>query len=223
MALEDYFHVGAFNRVIQRGQWNRFETRLEKNTDRVLALFERHGVKATFFVLGWVAERYPRLVRTIAAAGHVIGSHGHRHDRVYTLDIDRFTADLRASIAALTGAGSGPITCYRAPEWSINERSPWALDVLAREGITLDSSRAPMRIVGDPAYVQHPHTIRTDHGMLIEAPPFVTRRLGQQIPYGGGWGLRERPPPSTLSDGSNVGRIASADSRRRVGERDAGA
>jgi peptidoglycan-N-acetylglucosamine deacetylase len=188
--VEDWFHICGGPPVLAPHLWEHLPSRVEETTTRVLALLDRRGVRATFFVLGWVAERHPRLVRTIAAAGHVIGSHGQRHDRVYTLDIDRFTADLRASIAALTRAGSGPITCYRAPEWSINEGSPWALGVLAREGITLDSSRAPMRVVGHPGYPQGPHPIRTDHGVLIEAPPFVTRRCGQQIPYGGGWGLR---------------------------------
>jgi peptidoglycan-N-acetylglucosamine deacetylase len=188
--VEEWFHICGAPPALAPARWNDLPSRVEENTTRVLALLDDHGVRATFFVLGWVAERYPDLVGAIRAAGHVIGSHGQQHDRVYDLGPDRFAADLRASMAILTAAGSGAITCYRAPEWSINERAPWALAVLAREGITLDSSRAPMRFVGSPAYPQHPHEIRTGAGILAEAPPFVTRRLGQAIPYGGGWGLR---------------------------------
>jgi peptidoglycan-N-acetylglucosamine deacetylase len=196
--VEEWFHICGAPQSLAPRCWDTLPSRVEQDTSRVLALLDRHNVRATFFVLGWVAERYPHLVAAIAAAGHVIGSHGQRHDRVYDLDADRFTADLRASFAALTNAGSGPITSYRAPEWSINDRSPWALAVLAREGITLDSSRAPMRIVGSVAYPQHPHEIRTAHGLLTEVPPFVTCRLGQRIPYGGGWGLRTARPTAVL-------------------------
>jgi polysaccharide deacetylase family protein (PEP-CTERM system associated) len=198
--VEEWFHICGAPEGLAPSHWDTLPSRMEQNTSRVLALLDRHGVRATFFVLGWVAERHPHLLGAIKAAGHVIGSHGHRHDRVYDLGADRFAVDLRASIAALTGAGSGPITCYRAPEWSINERSPWAFDLLAREGITLDSSRAPMRIVGSPEYPEHPHEIPTRHGPLTEAPPFVTRRFGHRIPYGGGWGLRIARPAAVLRE-----------------------
>jgi hypothetical protein len=117
---------------------------------------------------------------------------------VYDLDQARFSADVGESVAALMAAGAGPVTCYRAPEWSLNDRAPWALDVLARQGITLDSSRAPMRIIGDPSYPQHPHHLPTTDGVLVETPPFVKRRLGQWTPYGGGWGLRLARPAAVL-------------------------
>ena len=196
--VEEWFHICAAPAALAPPRWESLPSRVERDTERVLAMLDRHGVRATFFVLGWVAERYPRLVKVIAAGGHVIGSHGHRHDRVYDLGAERFAADLRASIAALTAAGSAPITCYRAPEWSINDRAPWALDVLAREGITLDSSRAPMRVVGSPSYPRRPHRICTRQGVLTEVPPFVRRRFGQRIPYGGGWGLRIARPSAVL-------------------------
>jgi polysaccharide deacetylase family protein (PEP-CTERM system associated) len=198
--VEEWFHICAAPAALAPSRWDSLPSRVERNTDRVLAMLDRHGVRATFFVLGWVAERYPRVIEGIAAGGHVIGSHGQRHDRVYDLGADRFAADLRASIVVLASAGAGPITCYRAPEWSINDRAPWALDVLAREGITLDSSRAPMRVVGSPAYPQHPHRISTREGVLTEVPPFVRRRFGQHIPYGGGWGLRIANPSAVLRE-----------------------
>jgi peptidoglycan-N-acetylglucosamine deacetylase len=198
--VEEWFHICGAPPALAPSQWDSLPSRAEQDTTRLLELLDRHGVHATFFVLGWVAERHPRLVAAIASAGHVVGSHGQRHDRVYDLDRLRFAADLRASIAAVTAAGGAPVTSYRAPEWSINERSPWALDVLAREGITLDSSRAPMRVVGSPGYAQEPHQIRTRHGIITEVPPFVAQRFGQAIPYGGGWGLRLARPAAVLRE-----------------------
>jgi polysaccharide deacetylase family protein (PEP-CTERM system associated) len=198
--VEEWFHVCGPPEPLRPDRWDRLPSRVVDTTARVLALLDRHGVRATFFVLGWVARRHPRLVQTIASAGHVIGSHGERHDRVYDLDADHFATDVRASIHAIATAGSGPVACYRAPEWSINQRAPWALDVLVREGITLDSSRAPMRVVGDPAYPRQPHRLETAHGPITEVPPFVTRRFGQYIPYGGGWGLRLARPSRVLRE-----------------------
>jgi polysaccharide deacetylase family protein (PEP-CTERM system associated) len=188
--VEEWFHVCGAPAAIGRPHWTTLPCRVEATTARVLDLLDRRGVRATFFVLGWVAERFPRLVDSIVRAGHIVGSHGHTHDRVYELEPHAFAVDIEASLISLTAAGSGPVTCYRAPEWSINERAPWALAALARAGITLDSSRAPMRIVGDPTYPTAPHRIHTACGDLIEVPPFVTRWFGQSIPYGGGWGLR---------------------------------
>ena len=110
----------------------------------------RRGVRATCFVVGWVAERHPRLVERIRDAGHEIGRHGQWHRRVYELDPDEFTRDLRLAKAALTRLARRRPTQFRAPEWSINGRAPWALERLAAEGFTVDSSRAPLRVVGDP-------------------------------------------------------------------------
>jgi peptidoglycan-N-acetylglucosamine deacetylase len=196
--VEEWFHVCGAPAAIGRAHWTTLPSRVEATTARVLDLLDRRGVRATFFVLGWVAERSPRLVESIVGAGHVVGSHGYGHDRVYELDSRMFAADVEASLRSLTAAGSGPVSCYRAPEWSINERSPWAPAVLVRAGITLDSSRAPMRIVGDPSYPTAPHLLRTECGDLTEVPPFVMRRFGQAIPYGGGWGLRVARPRSVL-------------------------
>jgi len=127
-------------------------------------------------------------------AGHEVGSHGHLHQRVYELTPERFVKDLDASVSALRAAGARSIAGYRAPEWSINEQSRWALDLLARAGFRFDSSMAPLRVVGDPNYPQAPHTHRTAHGHLLEFPPLVARRLGQNMPLGGGWGLRMTEP-----------------------------
>ena len=166
-------------------------------------------MRGTFFVLGWVAERQPRLVEQIAAAGHEIASHGHWHTPVYDLSEESFARDVEQSVRALGAAGVRTVRGFRAPQWSINDRSMWALDVLARQGFEFDSSLAPLRIIGNPAYPWVPHARVTSVGRVLEFPPLVERRFGQNFPLGGGWGLRMTAPAHVLS------RI---DERNRKGE-----
>jgi polysaccharide deacetylase family protein (PEP-CTERM system associated) len=160
--------------------------------------FARAGVRATFFVLGWVAERHPDLVTEIQAAGHDIGTHGHRHCRVYDLDEQGFVRDLRESLSVLAAAGAARVAAFRAPEWSINDRSLWALELLVREGITVDASMAPLRIVGRIDYPRGPHTRETPSGPIVEVPPLVADRFGHVMPLGWGWGLRMSSPRRVL-------------------------
>lgn len=143
--VEDWFQVGAFERTIRREDWVGLTHRVERNTDAVLQLFEEAGVKATFFTLGWVAERYPALVRRIVDAGHEVASHGYDHKRVFTFDGAQFRADLRRSRAILEDAGGQAVTGYRAPSFSIDRRTTWAHEVLAEEGYAYSSSVAPIR------------------------------------------------------------------------------
>jgi polysaccharide deacetylase family protein (PEP-CTERM system associated) len=192
--VEEWFHVCGVPALAEPAAWETLESRVEADTLRTLDLLDRCGVRATCFVVGWVAERHPRLVERIGAAGHEIGSHGQWHRRVYELDADEFTRDLRRASAALTAAGAPPVRLFRAPEWSINGRAPWALERLAGEGFAVDSSRAPLRVVGDPMYPDTPHRIETARGTIVEVPPAVERRLGQRTPFGGGWGLRLARP-----------------------------
>jgi polysaccharide deacetylase family protein (PEP-CTERM system associated) len=160
--VEDWFQVGAFEDVIARDQWDQLPQRVERNSDAVLALFEAADVKATFFTLGWVAERYPALIRRIAEAGHEVASHGWDHRRVFTMSAAEFRADLeRARIAIEDASGHSP-TGYRAPSFSIDRRTPWAHEVLADEGYAYSSSVAP---------------IRHDHYGWPEAPRFAFRPL----------------------------------------------
>ena len=160
--VEDWFQVGAFETVIAREDWDRLPHRVERNSDAVLALFEKAGVKATFFTLGWVADRYPALIRRIAEAGHEVASHGWDHKRVFTLEPATFRADLeRARIAIEDACGQSPAG-YRAPSFSIDKRTPWAHRVLAEEGYAYSSSVAP---------------IRHDHYGWPEAPRFAYRPL----------------------------------------------
>jgi polysaccharide deacetylase family protein (PEP-CTERM system associated) len=143
--VEDWFQVGAFERTIRRADWDGLTHRVEANSDAVLDLFAAAGVKATFFTLGWVAERYPALMRRIADAGHEVASHGYDHARVFTFTPEEFRADLRKSCAILEDASGQAVTGYRAPSFSIDTRTPWAHSILAEEGYRYSSSVAPIR------------------------------------------------------------------------------
>jgi polysaccharide deacetylase family protein (PEP-CTERM system associated) len=160
--VEDWFQVGAFENVIAKADWDNLPQRVEANADAVLALFAEAQVKATFFTLGWVAERYPRLIRRIAEAGHEVASHGWDHDRVFTLTPDAFRADLRRAHAAIADAGGQAPRGYRAPSFSIDARTPWAHAILAEEGYAYSSSVAPLA---------------HDHYGWPEAPRFAFRPL----------------------------------------------
>jgi polysaccharide deacetylase family protein (PEP-CTERM system associated) len=196
--VEEWFHICGATGPLAPDNWPALPSRVVSTTDRLLDLLDRVGVRATFFVLGYVAERHPRLVERIWKAGHEIGSHGHGHERVYTLTADAFDADLARSLATLTACGVPAIHGFRAPEWSINDRSLWALDVLARRGFKFDSSMAPMRMVGNPSYPRVPHVRDTPAGAIVECPPAVERRFGYDMPFGGGWGLRMSRPATVL-------------------------
>lgn len=142
--VEDWFQVGAFERVITRSDWDGLELRVERNVLRILDLFEQAGVKATFFTLGWVAERAPALIRRIADAGHEIASHGYDHARVFTFTPQEFHADLERSRKLLEDAGGQKVIGYRAPSFSIDQRTPWAHEILAEQGYLYSSSIAPI-------------------------------------------------------------------------------
>ena len=196
--VEEWFHICGAGAELAPDRWDRLPTRVVGTTRALLDDLAAAGVRGTFFVLGWIAERYPHLVGEIQAAGHEIGSHGHSHTRAYELDPAGFADDVRQSVSALAAAGATGVRAYRAPEWSINDRSMWALEILAREGFTIDASMAPLRIVGNPGYPCHPHIRHTRAGPILEMPPFVTTRFGQTIPLGWGWGLRMSSPASVL-------------------------
>ena len=190
--VEDYFQVSAFDAVVSRTEWDRLESRVVANTTRVLELFDKAGVKATFFVLAWVAERYPALVRTIASQGHEIGSHGFNHQLVYTLTGDQFRDDVRRSKGVLEEITGQVVAGYRAPSFSIIKSSMWALDVLAEEGYRYDTSIFPVRHdrYGVPDAPRHLYAI-TDR--LLELPPSTVRVGGTNLPIAGGGYFRLLP------------------------------
>ncbi len=193
--VEDYFHVSAFEKHIDRAQWNRHESRVVANTHRLLELLDRHDVKATFFVLGWVAHRHPGLVQEIHGAGHEIGSHGYWHRLVYDQSPQQFRHDLQRSREVVEASIGQRITAYRAPSFSITRRSLWALDILAEQGFLIDSSIYPVyhNRYGIPGVEPRIHQIRTPAGSLWEFPPSVVRFGRLNVPVGGGGYFRLYP------------------------------
>ena len=143
--VEDWFQVGAFEKTIARDDWNTHTLRVSDNVARILDLFDRHQVTATFFTLGWIAERVPQTIRAIVEAGHELASHGYDHTRVFTYTPDEFREDLRKSRAILEDAAGTAVTGYRAPSFSIDPRCSWAHSILAEEGYAYSSSVAPIR------------------------------------------------------------------------------
>ena len=192
--VEDWFQVGAFENVIARDDWPSIATRVEANVDTILALFDEAGVKATFFTLGWVAERHPTMMRRIAEAGHEIASHGYDHARVFTFDRAQFAEDIRKARAILEDTSGSKVIGYRAPSFSIDARNPWALEELAAQGYTYSSSVAP---------VAHDHYGWPDAPRFAFSPvagadftemPVTTAMLGsRRVAAGGGGFFRVLP------------------------------
>ncbi|MBI1904248.1 MAG: DUF3473 domain-containing protein [Planctomycetes bacterium] len=193
--VEDYYHVSGFSKHIDRSAWDSFESRVVASTHRILDLLDRHHVRATFFVLGWVAERHPKLVHDIHQAGHEVGSHSYWHRLVYQMTPDEFRADLRRSKKVLEDIVCQPVTAYRAPSFSITRASLWALDILADEGFCYDSSIFPIRHdrYGIPGAEPGLHQIETRHGPLWELPPTTVRVAGVNVPVAGGGYFRLYP------------------------------
>ena len=204
--LEDWFHICAAGGALASEHWDRLPSRVALTTRILLELLDGADVRATFFVVGWVADRHPELVDMVRRAGHEIGSHSYIHERAYDLGRERFRADLRESLRVLAPVAAGPVTMFRAPEWSINDRSPWGLQTLVEEGFTLDASMAPVKLVGNVLYPRYPHIKDTRAGPITEAPPLVVDRFGQVMPIGWGWGLRLSSPRRVLRTIDRVNR-----------------
>lgn len=192
--VEEWFQVGAFENVIERGDWSDISSRVEDNVLRILDLFDAAGAQATFFTLGWVAKRHRQLIRRIVEAGHEIASHGYDHARVFTLDPVRFANDLVQTRRVLEDAAGQPVLGYRAPSFSIDQRTPWAHEVLAEQGYTYSSSVAP--VVHD--HYGWPQAPRFAFKPLADAElleiPVTTAMLGnRRIAAGGGGFFRVLP------------------------------
>lgn len=194
--VEDYFHVAAFADVIDAGRWDKYPCRVEHNTDVLLRLFEQKRIKATFFVLGWVAERYPEIVRQIVAQGHELASHGYSHQLVYSQTPEVFREETLRSKQILEDQGQKPVVGYRAASYSITAKSLWALDILAELGFTWDSSIFPIRHdrYGMPNSPERPYRIKTSSGALITEFPLTTAKVaGMSVPAAGGGYFRQYP------------------------------
>ncbi|MBI4605978.1 MAG: DUF3473 domain-containing protein [Planctomycetes bacterium] len=195
--VEDYFHVEAFARVVRREDWDRYPLRVEESTRRLLDLLDRHAVKATFFVLGWIARKAPRLVAEIRRRGHELGCHSFWHRLVYTLSPEELRSDLREATRTIEDAGQVKLRGHRAPSFSVTEKSLWALEVLAEEGYEYDSSVFPIRhdVYGIPAFPRFPVRLEVGGGArsIVEFPASTVRLLGANLPGPGGGYLRILP------------------------------
>ncbi|WP_123068762.1 MULTISPECIES: XrtA system polysaccharide deacetylase [Massilia] len=192
--VEDYFQVSAFAPYIDRASWPTRECRVEANMERILALYERHGVRATFFTLGWIAERYPAMVRRIVAAGHELASHGYGHLRASDQSRAEFDNDIRSSKALLEDIGGQAVVGYRAPSFSIGHANLWALDALHEAGYRYSSSIYPIAhdhygMPDAPRFAFYPN----GPDGLLEVPITTVKMAGRNLPAGGGGYFRLLP------------------------------
>lgn len=194
--VEEHFQVAALKDAISVKSWPEQQSRVERNTNRILEILANHNVKGTFFVLGWVAERKPALLKLIVSAGHELACHGQSHQLVYDQDVSVFREETLRAKKTLEDISGVAVTGYRAASYSITSRSIWALDLIAEAGFKYDSSIVPTRhdlygIAGAPPF---PYRIRLSGGReLTEFPPSTIRIGGQQVPIGGGGYFRIFP------------------------------
>jgi len=195
--VEEHFQVNAFDSAERRESWASDASRVERNTDKLLELLERHRYRATFFVLGWVAERHAQLIERIAKAGHEVASHGYGHELVTKLSPDQFREDVRKAKKILEDVIGAPVTGYRAPSFTIMPATRYALEVLVQEGYQWDSSVVPVMhdVYGWPGADPHLHRIDTPSGSLWELPPSTAGVLGARLAVGGGGHFRLYPYP----------------------------
>lgn len=194
--VEDYFQVEAFANSVNRDSWDTWPSRVVPNTQRILDLFDRFNAKATFFFMGWVADRFPGLVREVHSRGHELACHSYWHRTVYSLTPDEFREDTRRAKDAIEQASGARVLGYRAPTWSITRTCLWALEILLEEGFQYDSSIYPIwhDLYGVPGAERFPyvHTF-ADGRRLREFPPATIRIAGATFPAAGGGYLRIFP------------------------------
>jgi polysaccharide deacetylase family protein (PEP-CTERM system associated) len=190
--VEDYFQVSAFDGHVHRDTWDRMPSRIERNVDQLLQLLDDRRARATFFTLGWVAQRHPSLIRRIVAQGHELASHGYGHRRASDLDHTAFSDDIRRAKGLLEDLGGAAVIGYRAPSFSINKGNLWAFDCIAAAGYRYSSSVYPVQHdhYGMPDAPRFPYRVRDG---LMEIPVTTTRLLGRNLPAGGGGYFRLAP------------------------------
>ncbi len=208
--VEDYFHVAALAKSIDRAQWDNMEYRVEANTRSLLDLFEQSNIRATFFVLGWVARRSPDLIKEIHRRGHEVASHGMSHKLVFNQTPEEFYTETRDSKALLEDIIGARVEGYRASTYSITRRSLWALDALCDLGFVYDSSIFPIKhdVYGIPDAPQAPARIRAPNGKtIVEFPMSTSKLLGLRIPVSGGGYFRLLPYSITRAGLSKLNRM----------------
>lgn len=191
--LEDWHHSID---SIPFEDWDKYESRIEKNTYKILEVFNHSDIKATFFILGYIAQKYPSLVKEISSLGHEIATHGHSHRLIYRQTPQEFREDLKRSINVIEDVSQQKVLGFRAPYWTITKESYWALDILLDEGIKYDSSIYPIKtyLYGIPDSPVYPYVIKENNGeKLIEFPPSTVAVFGKRVPVAGGFYMRLLP------------------------------
>lgn len=196
--LEEWFHISGVPSLQDMKRWDDFESRIEDNTHRLLKILDDHDVKATFFVLGWIAEKYPRLVKQIHDAGHEIGNHGYRHRSVHSMSSEEFEEDLMNSTRVIEGIIDEKITAFRAPSFSVNSSCTWSFEILAENGYKIDSSIVKGKrdcggIQNTRLAKNHIFDVETKKGNIVEFPLRKEMFLGFKVPVTGGGYLRALP------------------------------
>jgi polysaccharide deacetylase family protein (PEP-CTERM system associated) len=186
--VEEYFQVSAFEPWVSRADWTRMESRVRRSTSKLLEMMERHEARGTFFVLGWLAERYPAMVAEIAGAGHEVASHGWDHRRVTEQTPAEFRESVASSRRLLQELSGQPVSGFRAPSFSLVQGREWALDILLEEGYTYDSSLFPVRRRGYGYAIgqRDPYWIERPAGRIAELPPATLSFGGFNVPAAGG-------------------------------------
>lgn len=193
--VEEHFQVEAFQHVITPEQWERRQSRLTMNLIRLLDIFDQYGARATFFVLGWVAERYPHLIAMIRSRGHDLACHGHWHKSIKKMSPEEFRDDLQKALAAIKSASGVKVNGYRAPTFSADRKKEWIWEALIDNGIEYDSSIYPIKhdLYGDPTAPRFPYFMSFKNGVIFEIPPTTYRVMGKSLASCGGGSLRVFP------------------------------
>lgn len=191
--LEDWYHICDAEGYSDPCNWDRYESRIIRNTEKVLKLLKNYNAKATFFVLGYIASKEPELIREIKSEGHEIATHGFYHRRIFELTEQEFENDVARSLDVISSITNEQVTGFRAPEWSIRKETPWALKTLRKLGIRYDSSMVSLTRMGDRDFPLHPHIFRTEYGEIWEFPLTTARLFRENIPFSGGLPLRMFP------------------------------
>jgi polysaccharide deacetylase family protein (PEP-CTERM system associated) len=193
--VEEHFQVEAFYDIIPRSSWDQRQSRLTMNMIKLFDILEAHQARATFFVLGWIADRYPQLISMIVDKGHELASHGYGHDSLKRLCKSEFEVDLQKSIESLGRASGMRVRGYRAPTFSADRKNEWIWETMISNGIEYDSSIFPIvhDLYGDPSAPRFPYYINSSKGKIFEIPPTTYRFLGKHLPACGGGSFRIFP------------------------------
>lgn len=191
--LEDWYHVCGVEEYSDSSKWHAYESRIIRNTDKILKLLNTYNVKATFFVLGYIASKEPGLIREIKEEGHETATHGFYHRRIFEMTMQEFEEDVSKSIDAISSITNERVRGFRAPEWSIRKHTPWVLSALRKLGILYDSSMVPLTRMGSRDFPVYPRRFDTEHGKIWEFPLTTTRLFWENIPFSGGLPLRIAP------------------------------